>query len=173
MQHATSIDACAEIIAKQRPTDDIDAIKATATNLLGNFDREQRNVHLLLPLTQLAATAPANRELFEYLIRRKWADLFDTGTERLTVTKSAKKIEFEHKDDHWAYTLVQHNDELWWKLEFTPDPKGNCSICNERGPDVRTICRHLFHEKCLVEWVSQSAYHDCPTCRTQLLLFFD
>lgn len=48
-----------------------------------------------------------------------------------------------------------------------PHP-ATCQICLEDWPDVSgdillTPCLHVFHEKCLRDWVSRST--DCPSCR--------
>lgn len=50
----------------------------------------------------------------------------------------------------------------------------SCSICFEEFLEdtvVReTICKHLFHHACLVEWVKRKIDDkpDCPFCRTDL-----
>ena len=53
------------------------------------------------------------------------------------------------------------------------NPNDSCSIClgpfyeeNSSGKVVRTTCNHLFHEKCLTEWLATKSV--CPLCRKGL-----
>jgi len=167
MQHiASSVGECAEIIARQDPSNtDADTSKVLATALLFNLDNEKKNTHLLLPHKLMPVSAQACKELVEFLIRRKWDGLIGDKAQKLEVTKSAHKIEFAHKDDQWVFSL---SPGRWWRLEFVPDPRGDCSICHERGPNVRTGCRHMFHRDCLLRWIGSSEHHDCPNCRAPL-----
>ena len=50
----------------------------------------------------------------------------------------------------------------------------NCIICMESlssKPSVRTPCGHLFHRKCLQEWMSYN--RTCPKCRKRLAIGVD
>ncbi|KAI5189794.1 hypothetical protein NECID01_0700 [Nematocida sp. AWRm77] len=48
------------------------------------------------------------------------------------------------------------------------EKKSDCSICLEginTGDAVRTLqCKHMFHSKCVSEWLTQYA-NECPMCR--------
>jgi len=50
------------------------------------------------------------------------------------------------------------------------DPGTECSICLESGPSQERwrelLCRHVFHEHCLLEWLRRS--RRCPLCRLDL-----
>ncbi|KAF7863132.1 hypothetical protein EAF04_007215 [Stromatinia cepivora] len=51
----------------------------------------------------------------------------------------------------------------------------DCGICREplkdveeQGVPVKTHCDHVFHQKCLEEWLNLSPNGDCPACRAAL-----
>ena len=45
-----------------------------------------------------------------------------------------------------------------------------CSIClSEDDIDKHsTVCNHIFHKKCIEEWINKYQNNECPTCRTIL-----
>ncbi|KAF7956980.1 hypothetical protein EAE96_004302 [Botrytis aclada] len=64
------------------------------------------------------------------------------------------------------------------RLEDLQVPLDDCSICVEplnhhdegemHTAIVKTVCGHIFHERCLEGWFVSSAQGDCPFCRTLL-----
>lgn len=45
---------------------------------------------------------------------------------------------------------------------------GECSICMEsKGGKIRLDCGHMFHKKCLLEWLKINK--SCPICRSVIL----
>ena len=47
-----------------------------------------------------------------------------------------------------------------------------CSICVESLNDniaIKLKCNHIFHKKCLEEWLKKSKNKDCPLCRMKVI----
>ena len=45
--------------------------------------------------------------------------------------------------------------------------KESCSICLiDSNLLYETECKHLFHEKCITEWITKHQNNSCPLCRT-------
>lgn len=47
-----------------------------------------------------------------------------------------------------------------------------CSICVEPLNDniaIKLKCNHIFHQKCLKEWLNKSKNKDCPLCRMKII----
>jgi hypothetical protein len=47
-----------------------------------------------------------------------------------------------------------------------------CSICVETLNDniaIKLKCNHIFHHKCLKEWLDKSKNKDCPLCRMKII----
>jgi hypothetical protein len=62
--------------------------------------------------------------------------------------------------------------------ELSPRVKSECSICLERYKVGQTICwsktnecDHIFHSKCIRQWMIQNEHDHCPLCRTDLMSF--
>ena len=53
-----------------------------------------------------------------------------------------------------------------------PKTLGECSICMDKcttkTKNTTTKCNHIFHKKCLDEWINRCQYKQipCPMCRT-------
>lgn len=48
----------------------------------------------------------------------------------------------------------------------------DCSICVEPLNDniaIKLKCNHIFHQKCLQEWLQKSKNKDCPLCRKKII----
>jgi hypothetical protein len=46
----------------------------------------------------------------------------------------------------------------------------SCSICLDELKDISniyrlTLCKHVFHDHCIQEWISKSNNNTCPNCR--------
>jgi hypothetical protein len=48
-----------------------------------------------------------------------------------------------------------------------------CSICHDAWNDTVVVgeCGHVFHAKCLLEWLPKAEDETCPTCRRKRFLF--
>lgn len=68
--------------------------------------------------------------------------------------------EYKAKHDK-AATLIQRA----YRKHASKQP--TCSICLESRCDLKTTCKHDFHEACLMEWLN--AHDTCPVCRSKLL----
>ena len=47
-----------------------------------------------------------------------------------------------------------------------------CSICVESLNDniaIKLTCDHIFHKKCLEEWLKKGKNKDCPLCRMKII----
>ena len=47
-----------------------------------------------------------------------------------------------------------------------------CSICVEplnNSFAIKLNCDHIFHDKCLQEWLKKSKNKDCPLCRMKII----
>jgi hypothetical protein len=60
----------------------------------------------------------------------------------------------------------------------TGPSKPECSICLEGYKRDETICwsktnecDHIFHSKCIRQWMIQNGHDHCPLCRTNLMSF--
>ncbi|KAF5874183.1 putative ring-h2 finger protein [Botrytis fragariae] len=70
------------------------------------------------------------------------------------------------------------NSRHFTRLVDLQAPVDDCSICvdplNHRDEGemntaiVKTICNHMYHERCLEQWFVSSARGDCPYCRILL-----
>ena len=51
---------------------------------------------------------------------------------------------------------------------FCTDSSRTCTICLENGQETQTRlnCGHIFHEKCLEDWLKINA--TCPLCRKEV-----
>jgi hypothetical protein len=68
-----------------------------------------------------------------------------------------------------SYSRLRHS----FNLIFTPSkttPDQNCVICMTELLNCRRLstCGHLFHYKCLFEWIQNKK--DCPICRAPINL---
>ena len=68
--------------------------------------------------------------------------------------------------------VMGNNDLRKWKYhkEFSQE-KISCVICLEcvnEGDDVCALqCNHIYHERCIREWLLKSSNMNCPICRSQ------
>ena len=59
-------------------------------------------------------------------------------------------------------------------VEKDDDFKNNsCIICydddsSQRG--LKCVNSHVFHEKCLYNWIKESKKYDCPLCTNEMIL---
>jgi len=53
------------------------------------------------------------------------------------------------------------------ECQSVPEPDDDCSICLERGGGgwVKLDCNHLFHRKCLLDYLRVAEHKRCPLCR--------
>jgi len=72
-----------------------------------------------------------------------------------------------------------HNEILHYKIMLEINnpcivkdpPKENCAICLEifnLNTNRLPSCKHMFHEKCIKQWVKQSIEKKCPLCRSEI-----
>jgi hypothetical protein len=178
MEHvAAAMDQCCQLIAAQKNNQhDEGSCRVVATSLLFNLNFAKGNVCFLLPHKLMPLPAAGCLNLMEFLLKRKWSDLF-SKTNGLVITRSTDPSRLElsmtESDDQWLLTLDRHPEltrdtGLWWRLEFIPDPIDPCPICFEPNPDVRTNCKHVFHVACLANWLTTSPNQNCPICRKLL-----
>ncbi len=52
--------------------------------------------------------------------------------------------------------------KLFQNIIFT-DAEGECGVCYDTGPALRTRCGHVFCESCLTNWTHSNI--TCPMCR--------
>ena len=52
--------------------------------------------------------------------------------------------------------------KLFQNVIFSPT-EGECSVCYDSGPALRTRCGHVFCESCLTNWTH--SHITCPMCR--------
>ena len=52
--------------------------------------------------------------------------------------------------------------KLFQNVIFNPT-EGECSVCYDTGPALRTRCGHVFCESCLTNWTH--SHITCPMCR--------
>ena len=43
--------------------------------------------------------------------------------------------------------------------------KSICSICLDNNCDIGLPCGHMFHLKCMMEWIKNKKSIECPNCR--------
>jgi hypothetical protein len=53
---------------------------------------------------------------------------------------------------------------------YVLDSTATCAICLENCTDLRTSCGHLFHLRCLTQWMARSK--NCPMCKNEHLKTF-
>lgn len=61
--------------------------------------------------------------------------------------------------------------EKEWRGDAELAPEDQCSICLEAlatGPTVALQCKHVFHEKCIKDWLKRQS--NCPNCRKFALM---
>jgi hypothetical protein len=79
-----------------------------------------------------------------------------------------------------ARDLPPPSESSLTSTELPPPPpvKPECSICLERYKAGETICwsktnecDHIFHSKCIQQWMIQNGNDHCPLCRTNLMSY--
>ena len=80
------------------------------------------------------------------------------------------KMISEYRKCHWVVRIYPPPIS-YYKFVDSSDQKEICPICRNSKLDIKTICFHCFHLKCLEGWLRIKP--DCPVCRSKLLTFND
>ena len=76
------------------------------------------------------------------------------------------KMIFEYKKCHWVVEIYPPSNCNFKFVDSSNDPE-ICPICYSTKLNIKTICSHSFHLKCLEGWLQIKP--ECPVCRNALM----